>query len=160
MLPVVVTDTFVVLEPRVSFTVKPLPLTEATLPKAAAPGSARLYPLAPRPAAPLGRTLAEGREPVGPRLPFPAVQLPDVAVIVTVVAVNAVTGDGRADGLADGVADGAVLDAATAVTQAPDLSALADVALVWLKVVEPVKLTVTCAPAPATLPPGAAFSTT
>jgi hypothetical protein len=66
---------------------------------------------------------------------------PVVEVMSTVVAVSAVTGVRLA--LALGLALGVAVDADVAVTQSPTLSAAADAVMVWLKVVVPLKLTVT-----------------
>jgi hypothetical protein len=141
VLDVVVTVTVEVLPARVLFTSNvPLP-TEATVPNAARP-----KPAPPRPAPklgdplgdPLGRTRPDGRPegkaPPGPRPVVPIVQVPDVWVMITEVAVRLVTGDGDADGVVLGVVDAA----AVAVTQSPGFSAAAVVVSVWLNVVVPV----------------------
>src|SRR5690348_901528 len=90
----VVTVTFVVLEPRALSTTNDPSPTAATVPKAALPKPNPPPPKPPR-ADPLGR--AEGRNDgralgFAPPKPPARVQLPDVAVIITLVAVRAVTG--------------------------------------------------------------------
>ncbi len=87
----VVTVTVVVLPARVLFTSNvPFP-TEVTVPNAARPKPAPPRP-APKLGDPLGRTRPDGRPegkaPPGPRPAVPVVQVPDVFVMVTEVAVR------------------------------------------------------------------------
>jgi hypothetical protein len=140
---------------RDSVTTNPLALIDETTPNAAPkppPNRPRLPGLA------VGRLLGRGRfdgRVVGVKF---RVQLPELLVIVTVVAVSWVSASGRALGRAVGVALAAVAGRATAVTQSPTLSALALTGEVCVNVVPAVKLTVTCPP-PLSLPaapPGAA----
>jgi hypothetical protein len=136
---VVVTVTLVVFDPRVLVTTnEPLP-TDETVPNAAFP---KPKPPPPR-GDPLGRV--EGRKDARalglPPKPPAREQLPVVDVIMTLVAVSAVTGArldpvlGRALGLA-------FAGVALAVTQSPTFSAAAVVVTDWLNVVDDEKVTV------------------